>query len=47
MTLKSFEAITGMGIKGIINNQTYYIGNRRLMDDINLEYHSIEKRWHH
>ena len=37
----SFEAIVGQGIKGIVNNEVYYIGNKRLLDSNNIEFSAI------
>lgn len=31
-SLSSFENFTGFGIKGVINSETYFIGNKKLMD---------------
>ena len=31
-----FEAITGRGVKGRINNQWYYLGNHRLVEELNI-----------
>lgn len=41
----NFEAIKGKGIKGNINGEKYYIGNNKLISDLNLnfDYNNIEK----
>jgi len=39
--VKNFSAIAGHGVKGVINNIEYYLGNRRLMTDV--LGHSIDK----
>ena len=41
-TVHNFEALSGRGVKGTINDTTYYIGNRRLMDEQNIDYQSFE-----
>jgi len=41
-TVHDFEALSGRGVKGTINDTTYYIGNRRLMDEQNIDYQSFE-----
>lgn len=41
--VKHFEALTSKGIKGKIENTFYYIGNRRLSDELNLDYKVYEK----
>lgn len=33
--VESFEAITGKGVKGIVNNKPIYIGNDKMMTDLN------------
>jgi P-type Cu+ transporter len=38
-----FEALTSKGIKGKIDNNFYYIGNRRLADELKLDYKAYEK----
>ncbi len=45
LSLKSvsdFEALSGRGVKGTIAETTYYIGNRRLMDEQNIDYQAFE-----
>ncbi len=37
-SVKDFEALSGRGVKATIEKTTYYIGNRRLMDDQNIDY---------
>ncbi|AZS50829.1 cation-transporting P-type ATPase [Entomomonas moraniae] len=34
LTVENFEALLGRGTKGTINEQTYYLGNYRLMEEI-------------
>jgi Cu+-exporting ATPase len=41
--VKHFEALTSKGIKGKIENTFYYIGNRRLLNELNLDYKAYEK----
>lgn len=43
--IMNFEAIKGKGIKGNINGEKYYIGNNKLISDLNLnfDYNNIEK----
>ncbi len=36
-SVKKFEALVGRGIKGDIENQTYYIGNIKLMKEISVD----------
>lgn len=33
ITLSNFESITGKGAKAIVDGQTYYVGNQRLLDE--------------
>lgn len=40
ISIQSFESITGKGIKGIVNNETYYAGNKKLLTENNV---SIDK----
>lgn len=37
----SFEAIVGQGIKGIVNSEVYYIGNKRLLDQNKIDYSGV------
>lgn len=39
---RDFEAISGMGIKGILDNKTYYFGNRKLIKSIGHSYDGLE-----
>ena len=46
----NFESLTGKGIKGIINNDIYYIGNLKILDDLKIsnkdiisEYNNLSK----
>ena len=32
--VSGFEALTGRGVKGVINNETYYLGNHRLIHEL-------------
>ena len=41
-TVDQFESITGRGIKGIINNNLYYAGNLRLMEEKNISLNDYE-----
>ena len=41
--LKEFESITGKGIKGKIKGKTITIGNKALMDDLNISFESSYK----
>lgn len=34
--VNDFEAITGRGVKGRINNQWFYLGNHRLVEELNI-----------
>ena len=34
--VERFEALPGRGIQGVIDNQTYYLGNQRLLDEVGL-----------
>ncbi len=36
ITLEKFESITGKGVKANLDSQTFYVGNRKLMDENNL-----------
>ena len=40
--VKNFKAIPGHGVSGIIDNKKYYLGNRKLMTDHNIEIKSFE-----
>lgn len=35
--ISQFESITGKGVKALIDGETYYAGNKRLMDEIGIE----------
>jgi len=39
---KEFQSISGMGIKGLIDDQLYYFGNRKLMKTIGHTYEGLE-----
>lgn len=45
VSVENFEAIKGKGLKGIINGIHYYVGNVKLLEDLNLlfDISSIEK----
>lgn len=36
LEIKDYQSIEGIGIKGTINDKTYYIGNKKLLDDNSL-----------
>jgi Cd2+/Zn2+-exporting ATPase len=36
LEVKEFEAITGRGVKGIVNGKRYYIGNHRLIEELSI-----------
>lgn len=40
LLVKDFKSITGKGIKGIINDEAVYLGNRKLMEEINVSYNT-------
>jgi Cu2+-exporting ATPase len=37
LAVTDFESITGKGIKATINNKIYYVGNRKMLDDLNIQ----------
>ncbi|MCQ3035035.1 MAG: heavy metal translocating P-type ATPase [Bacilli bacterium] len=37
LEVSNFESIDGRGLKGVINNETYYVGNLKLVDDLNID----------
>ncbi len=39
---KNFENIAGYGVRGIIDNQKYYVGNRKLIEKYNIKNNNIE-----
>ncbi len=43
--IKDFESIQGKGIKGVVNNATYFVGNSKLIKDLNhdFDYSLIEQ----
>lgn len=41
VNVDSFEAIVGQGIKGVVEGKTYLIGNKRLLDNHNIDYSGI------
>ncbi|QJI35167.1 heavy metal translocating P-type ATPase [Pseudomonas sp. ADAK13] len=43
-TVDNFEALTGRGVKGEINGEVYYLGNHRLVEELNLCSPALEKR---
>ena len=44
MTVDSFEAILGRGVKGVIEGNLYYLGNHRLIEELGLCSDDIENR---
>jgi Cu+-exporting ATPase len=40
--VKDFEVIVGMGVKGNVNNKNVYIGNRKLMESLNIDFKLVE-----
>ncbi len=36
--VNQFESITGKGVKGLINNQWVYLGNKKLMEDLKINF---------
>jgi P-type Cu2+ transporter len=36
LPVSKYESITGKGVKAVIENETYFIGNKRLMDENNI-----------
>ena len=43
MTVRSFKAITGKGIVGIISKKTISFGNKALMEELNINTDSIQQ----
>ncbi|MGY2289230.1 heavy metal translocating P-type ATPase [Pseudomonas sp. SDO528_S397] len=43
-TVDNFEALTGRGVRGDIDGQTYYLGNHRLVEDLNLCSPALEEK---
>lgn len=43
-TVDNFEALTGRGVKGEINGEIYYLGNHRLVEELNLCSPALEKK---
>ncbi|EJF68459.1 putative heavy metal ABC transporter membrane protein [Pseudomonas sp. Ag1] len=43
-TVDNFEALTGRGVKGEINGEVYYLGNHRLVEELNLCSPALEKK---
>lgn len=41
--IKNFEAVVGHGIKATIDDEIYLIGNRKLMDQYNIDYQAFEE----
>ncbi len=39
LNIENFTAVPGMGILGLVEGKTTYIGNRRFMDNENIDYH--------
>lgn len=42
LEVKSFESITGRGVKGIINGTLYYLGNHRLIEELGVCGENVE-----
>lgn len=40
---KEFTAIPGKGIKAVLEDKTVYVGNRRLMEEENIDVKSLEE----
>ncbi|NVZ15229.1 MULTISPECIES: heavy metal translocating P-type ATPase [unclassified Pseudomonas] len=43
-TVDNFEALTGRGVKGEINGEIYYLGNHRLVEELNLCSPALEEK---
>ncbi|NWC93530.1 MULTISPECIES: heavy metal translocating P-type ATPase [unclassified Pseudomonas] len=43
-TVDNFEALTGRGVKGEINGEVYYLGNHRLVEELNLCSPALEEK---
>ncbi|MBT1270049.1 heavy metal translocating P-type ATPase [Pseudomonas sp. VS38] len=43
-TVDNFEALTGRGVKGEIDGEVYYLGNHRLVEELNLCSPALEKK---
>jgi P-type Cu+ transporter len=41
--VKDFRSVTGKGVKGVINKETIYLGNKALMDDANISVDKLSK----
>ncbi len=37
LTVSDFESITGKGIRATIDNRSFYVGNRKMMDELNIK----------
>jgi len=35
--LSDFESLTGRGVKGVVNGQTYYVGSHRILTELNIQ----------
>ena len=45
LPVENFKAIPGHGVQGTVRNETYYLGNRKLMSEVvGLEFDSIERK---
>ncbi|WP_156943672.1 heavy metal translocating P-type ATPase [Alkaliphilus transvaalensis] len=42
LNVENFEALIGKGIKGEINHKTYYLGNRRLFNELKIDLSNLE-----
>jgi len=43
-TVDNFEALTGRGVRGEINGEVYYLGNHRLVEELNLCSPALEEK---
>ena len=44
LKMTNFNALVGQGIKGVIEEEQYYLGNRKLMDDLNIDYQAFDQQ---
>lgn len=42
--VRAFEAIPGHGVRGDVSSTSYYLGNRKLMNTLNLDTHRVERK---
>ena len=49
LTVSDIESITGMGIKAVADNRSYFVGNRKMMDENNIrigdDLQTFSNRW--